>query len=79
MSPENRRLRWLELGFSFAVQKRTDGTWSAGWRLPDGWREAMPEVVEWYDRTADTGETLEIKDLLDWTTVEPAEPERGDN
>lgn len=60
MTPADRRLRWLELGFSFAVQKRPDGTWSAGWRLPDGWREAMPEVAKWYDRAADTEETIEI-------------------
>ncbi|WP_158881167.1 recombinase family protein [Amycolatopsis anabasis] len=68
MSSEDRRLRWIELGFQFAVQKRPDGTWSARWRLPDGWREAMPEVAEWYDRTADAGETVEITDLLDQTT-----------
>jgi site-specific DNA recombinase len=79
MSPEDRRLRWLELGFAFAVQKRPDGTWSARWRLPDGWQEAMPEIAEWYDRTADTGETVEITDLLDWTTVEPTETEQGMN
>jgi hypothetical protein len=60
MSPEDRRLRWLELGFTFAVQKRRDGTWSAGWRLPDGWREAMPEVAEWRDRAAGSVETVEI-------------------
>jgi len=79
MSPEDRRLRWLELGFTFAVQKRPDGTWSARWRLPDGWREAMPEVAKWYDRTADTGETVEITDLLDWTTMGPTESGRGEN
>ncbi|MFD9888252.1 hypothetical protein ACFWY9_02835, partial [Amycolatopsis sp. NPDC059027] len=78
MSPEDRRRRWLELGFAFAVQKRPDGTWSAGWRLPDGWREAMPEIAEWYDRTADTNETIEITDLLDRTTVEPVQSERGE-
>ncbi|UOX89693.1 recombinase family protein [Amycolatopsis sp. FBCC-B4732] len=64
MSPEDRRLRWLELGFSFAVQKRSDGTWRAGWRLPDGWREAMPEVADRYNRSAITSGTLEITDLL---------------
>jgi hypothetical protein len=79
MSPEDRRLRWLELGFAFAVQKRPDGTWSARWRLPDGWQEAMPEIAEWYDQTADTGETVEITDLLDRTTVGPTESERGEN
>lgn len=79
MTPEDRRLRWLELGFSFAAQKRPDGTWSARWRLPDGWREAMPEVAEWYDRVADTGETVEISDLLDLPAAEPAESERGEN
>lgn len=79
MSPEDRRLRWLELGFAFAAQKRPDGTWSARWRLPEGWQEAMPEVAEWHDRIADTGETIDITDLLDWTTVEPTESERGEN
>ncbi|MCK2240185.1 MULTISPECIES: recombinase family protein [unclassified Crossiella] len=70
MSPEDRRLRWLELGFAFAVQKRKDGTWTAGWRLPDGWRDAMPELAQWHDRISDSGETVEIKDLLDWPTPE---------
>lgn len=65
MSPEDRRLRWLELGFAFAAQKRPDGTWSARWRLPDGWREAMPEVAAMFDKTADSGETIEITSLLD--------------
>jgi hypothetical protein len=69
MSPENRRLRWLELGFTFAVQKRQDGTWLAGWRLPDGWQEAMPEVAEWYNRNSSIVGTLEITDLLDQTTA----------
>lgn len=78
MSPEDRRLRWLELGFTFAVQKRPDGTWSAGWRLPDGWREAMPEVAEWHDRAADSGETVEFAYLLDRTTAEPPDSARGE-
>ncbi|RSM64097.1 hypothetical protein DMH04_51900 [Kibdelosporangium aridum] len=76
MSPEDRRLRWLELGFAFAVQKRPDGTWSAGWRLPDGWQEAMPEIAEWAERIADTGATIEITDLLDWPTGGPTESKR---
>lgn len=79
MSPEDRRLRWLELGFAFAVQKRPDGTWSAGWRLPDGWQEAMPELAEWHNRIADTGETVEITDLLDWTSTRPTESENGEH
>jgi site-specific DNA recombinase len=79
MSPEDRRLRWLELGFTFAAQKRPDDTLSTRWRLPDGWREAMPEVAEWYDRTADTGETIEVADLLDRATGEPTESEREEN
>ncbi|WP_336158580.1 recombinase family protein [Amycolatopsis sp. VC5-11] len=64
MTPEDRRLRWLELGFSFAVQKRSDGTWSAGWRLPDGWREAMPEVSKWLDQAIEGQQTLDIPPLL---------------
>lgn len=79
MSPEDRRLRWLELGFTFAVQKRPDGTLSARWHLPDGWREAMPEVAEWYDQTADTGDSIDITDLLNWPTAEPTESERREN
>ncbi|MFD0202311.1 MULTISPECIES: recombinase family protein [Saccharothrix] len=79
MSPEDRRLRWLELGFAFAVQKRADGTWSAGWRLPDGWQEAMPELTEWHDRISGTGETVEVTDLLDWTTVGPTESKYDEN
>ncbi|MET8845806.1 recombinase family protein [Amycolatopsis sp. NPDC004625] len=78
MSPEDRRLRWLELGFSFAVQKRSDGTWRAGWRLPDGWRDAMPEVAEWYDRAANTNETIEITELLDVPATRPTEPRDSD-
>lgn len=80
MSPEARRLRWLELGFAFAVQKRPDGTWSARWRLPDGWQEAMPEVAERrYGGLTDTGETVEVTNLLDRITEEPTESERGEN
>ncbi|WP_184915753.1 recombinase family protein [Saccharothrix ecbatanensis] len=77
MSPEDRRLRWLELGFTFAVGKRADGKWSAAWRLPDGWQDAMPELAEWHDRIGSTGQTVEIADLLDWTTAGPAKPEHG--
>jgi hypothetical protein len=40
---------------------------------------SMSEVAEWYDRTADTGETVEITDLLDWTTGEPTESERRES
>lgn len=80
MSPEDRRLRWLELGFAFAVQKRPDGTWSAGWRLPEGWQEAMPELAEWHNRIADSGETVEITDLLDWTSsTRSTESENGEH
>ncbi|MGW5053226.1 recombinase family protein [Actinokineospora sp. NPDC004072] len=46
LSPEDRRLRWLELGYRFAVRKNPDGTLDAGFRLPDGWREAMPELAQ---------------------------------
>jgi site-specific DNA recombinase len=76
MSPEDRRLRWLELGFAFAAQKHTDGKLSFGWHLPEGWRESMPEVAEWYDRTGGTGDTLDITHLVDWSAVQP--PEGGE-
>lgn len=79
MTPEDRRLRWLELGFMFAVRKRPDGMLSGRWRLPDGWQEAMPEIAEWYDQNADTGATVDITDLLDWPTAEPTESEREEN
>lgn len=79
MSPEDRRRRWLELGFAFAVQKRNDGTLSTRWCLPDGWREAMPEIAEWYDQNADTGATIDITDLLDLPTAEPTESKRVEN
>jgi DNA invertase Pin-like site-specific DNA recombinase len=75
MSPEDRRLRWLELGFTFAAQKRPDGAVSTGWRLPDGWRESMPEVAEWRNQ-AEISETVELTHLHDWTGAEPTEPER---
>ncbi|GAA2977428.1 recombinase family protein [Actinokineospora diospyrosa] len=71
LSSEDRRLRWLELGFTFAVQKRYDGSWSAGWRLPDGWQESMPELAKWYDRN--TGATVDVADLL---IQPPAEQEQ---
>lgn len=64
LTPEERRIRRLDLGFEFAVQKRKDGTWRMGWLLPDGWREAMPEVAEWRDHHAHTGDVLEIPDML---------------
>ena len=50
----------------------------AGWRLPDGWRDAMPEVAEWYDRAAHINETIEITELPDGKKVEIVRPERGD-
>ncbi|GAB3362636.1 recombinase family protein [Amycolatopsis echigonensis] len=64
MQPQERRLRWLELGFRFAVRKRVDGSWSARWVLPDGWREAMPEVAEWYDKTDGAAGTIDMTDLI---------------
>ncbi|MFD8492379.1 recombinase family protein [Amycolatopsis sp. NPDC059657] len=79
MSTEDRRLRWLELGFSFAAKKRPDGSWSARWCLPVGWREAMPEVADWQDRAGKTGDTIDIASLLDSITAEPAEPEHEEN
>lgn len=65
MTPEDRRLRWLELGFTFAVQKRDDGSWLAGWRLPEGWQDAMPELAKWYDTATDTAVTVDIAELVD--------------
>ncbi|WP_394613132.1 recombinase family protein [Lentzea sp. JNUCC 0626] len=72
MSPEDRRLRWLELGFTFAVQKRHDGTWLGGWRLPEGWQEAMPEVAEWRELIDSTGQIV-TTDLLDWLNTKPGD------
>src|SRR5262249_14776019 len=60
LSPEDRRLRWLDLGFTFAVQKHPDGTWTASWRLPDSWREVVPELANWYNHAANLGEESEI-------------------
>ncbi|MFD0204881.1 MULTISPECIES: recombinase family protein [Saccharothrix] len=55
LSPEDRRLRWLELGYRFAVRKNQDRTLTAGFRLPDGWREAMPELAEYHDSVISDG------------------------
>lgn len=60
LTPEDRRLRWLELGYQFAVRK-TDNGIEAGWCLPDGWREAMPEVAALVDQLPNGGpEQVEI-------------------
>ncbi|XVV03231.1 recombinase family protein [Actinosynnema sp. CA-248983] len=58
LSPEDRRLRWLELGYQFAVRKNSDGSLTAGLLLPDGWREAMPELVRYLDEIL-SGENAE--------------------
>ncbi|MGW5050176.1 recombinase family protein [Actinokineospora sp. NPDC004072] len=50
LSPEERRLRWIELGFQFAVSKNADGSLRGGFRLPDGWEEAMPELLSYRNR-----------------------------
>lgn len=63
LSPEDRRLRWLELGFTFAVAKREDGSFSGGVRLPEGWREAMPEVARWRDN-ATAGDIVSVSEFL---------------
>jgi site-specific DNA recombinase len=65
LTPEDRRLRWLELGYQFAVQKRRDGSWVAGIRLPDGWRESMPELAEWHDRAVEAGESVSNTVLIE--------------
>jgi hypothetical protein len=38
----------------------------------------MPEVAEWYDRAANTNETIEITELLDLPVTQPTEPRDGD-
>jgi DNA invertase Pin-like site-specific DNA recombinase len=63
-TPEERRLRWLDLGFVFAAQKRPDGTWAASWRLPEGWMEAMPEMAEWLGRSTGIKNTIDITKFL---------------
>ncbi|WP_370943154.1 recombinase family protein [Amycolatopsis sp. cg5] len=78
MSTEDRRLRWLELGFSFAAKRRPDGSLAAGWRLPDGWRDAMPEVAAWQDRAGMTGDVIDMASVLDRPTAAPAEPGHED-
>jgi DNA invertase Pin-like site-specific DNA recombinase len=76
MTSADRRLRWLELGFAFAIQKRPDGTWKAGWRLPDGWQEAMPELASHVDRiTSNDDEKIQITDLPDPTAAHPGRAE----
>lgn len=72
LTPEDRRLRWLDLGFTFAAQKREDGSWVTGWKLPEGWREAMPEVAEMIP-------TSDIVDLTPLLNQAPAEPASGDS
>lgn len=64
MSPEDRRVRWLELGFTFAAQKRVDGTWRLSWRLPQGWKEVMPELARWHDQIDDDDNTLDVTHLM---------------
>jgi len=65
-----RRQRWLDLGFSCAVKKQPDGSWVVRWVLPEGWREAMPEVAALYDEgaagsEATDGVSVDITPLLD--------------
>ncbi|CAM3341728.1 hypothetical protein KIPE111705_03635 [Kibdelosporangium persicum] len=70
MSPEERRVRWLELGYEFAVMKWKGNTWTARRCPPDSRHESMPEVAARFDRTAKGGdgrESIEIAVLLDWT------------
>lgn len=56
LTPEERRLRWLDLEYQFAVLKQEDDTWVYGIHLPEGWREAMPEIAEWHDRAVAAGQ-----------------------
>lgn len=65
MVPEDRRIRWIELGYEFAIQKQEDGTWRAGWRLPEDWRESMPELLKWAHMIGPDG-VVDITDMLDW-------------
>lgn len=71
MLPDERRARWIELGYEFAIQKGSDGTWRAGWRLPDDWRNSMPELRKWVRKISDGG-IIDITDMLDWAEI-PAE------
>lgn len=79
MTPEDRRLRWLELGFQFGVKKLRDGTLFGGWRLPEGWQEAMPEVAELYERNACKNEIIDITALLGPETAAPVDSARDEN
>lgn len=75
LTPAERRQRWLELGFRFAVQKRDDGTGRAGWLMPEGWREEMPEVAE----TIPTGDMIDMTSQLGWTPAPPTPGDPADN
>ncbi|WP_370942560.1 recombinase family protein [Amycolatopsis sp. cg5] len=66
---EEKRLRWLDVGFTFAPKKLPDGSVWGGWRMPEGWQEAMPEVAEWQERVGGTGDVINVTSLLE----EPAE------
>ncbi|MEV8613124.1 recombinase family protein [Amycolatopsis sp. NPDC051373] len=71
LTPADRRLRWLELGFSFAAQKRSDGTWSTGWRVPDGWQVAMPEIAQWRKQATNSDKKFETADDLSRFIIDP--------
>lgn len=67
--PEERRSRWIELGYEFAIQKRADGTWRAGWLLPEDWRVSMPELARWADQIAGNDRIIDITEMLDWASA----------
>lgn len=80
LSPEERRIRWLDVGFQFAAQKLPNGILRAGWRLPEGWQEAMPEIANWLrNQASDTHKMIEIGNLLNWKTPDPANPKEGND
>jgi hypothetical protein len=67
LNAEDRRELWKRVGFRFAVRKTVDG-WRMGWRLPAGWREAMPEIAKMHDQVVAAGDPFERVFTLDTTT-----------
>ncbi|RSN63031.1 hypothetical protein DMH01_10475 [Amycolatopsis sp. WAC 04182] len=64
LTPEERRIRWLDLGFAFAAQKRPDGKLVMGWLLPEGWQDAMPELAEFKDKYITENGIIDITNLV---------------
>lgn len=71
-TPQERRERWLDLGFRFAAQKHDDESMTFGWLLPEGWQDEMPELA---DKVPPTG-FVDMTDLVGQTglTMPPATP-----